>query len=332
MMGEAVNLTGSGGAAGIGALILVFCAYFLAIEAIFFSVVGRVSARSQVNKRLWTNVTPTEQMQSLVKIRRGRGLGPNGEYILQTQGLNRLILQTGTTWGVAGFSALFVGSSVAIFLAMLFASSGSSILTAIVASLLGGASLVYLTVVRMRAARQRKLEAQLPEAIDILVRSLKAGHPILAAIRLVRRELPDPIGSEFGILADEMTYGLDLESAMNNLAARVGQDDLTLVVIATSIQSGAGGNLAEILGGISHVVRERLKMRLKIKAVSAEGRFSAALLTALPFGLFGLLWLIAPHFYGDVWNQPIVKPVLFLAGLWLLIGNVVMHRMVRFKI
>jgi tight adherence protein B len=331
MMGDAFHLTGSGSAAGIGALILIFCAYFLAIEAIFFSVVGRVSARGQVNKRLWTNVTPTEQMQSLVKIRRGRGLGPNGEYILQTQGLNRLILQTGTTWGVGGFAGLFVGTSMAVFLAVLFASSGN-VLAAMIAGLLGGACLVYLTVMRMRAARQRKLEAQLPEAIDILVRSLKAGHPLLAAIRLVRRELPDPIGSEFAILADEMTYGLDLGSAMNNLAARVGQEDLTLVVIATGIQSTAGGNLAEILGGISLVVRERLKMRLKIKAVSAEGRFSAALLTALPFGLFGLLWLIAPQFYGEVWNQPIVKPALLLAGLWLLVGNVVMYRMVRFKI
>jgi len=284
-----------------------------------------------VSKRLWTNVTPTEQLQSLVKLRRGRGLGPNGEYILRAHGLNRLILQTGTPWGIAGFAGMFVGSGVAIFLAVLLAFSGG-LLAAGVAGLLGGAGLLQFTVMRMRAARHRKLEAQLPEAIDILVRSLKAGHPILAAIRLVHRELPDPIGSEFGILADEMTYGLDLESAMNNLAARVGQEDLTLVVVAIGIQSSAGGNLAEILRGISLVVRERLKMRLKVKAMSAEGRFSAALLTTLPFALFGILWLIAPHFYGEVWDQPFVKPVLFLAALWLAVGNVVMYRMVRFRI
>jgi tight adherence protein B len=331
MMGDGFGLGEAGGAAAIGALILVFCAYFLAIEAIFFSVVGRASARSQVSKRLWTNVTPTEQLQSLIKIRRGRGLGPNGEYILRTQGLNRLILQTGTSWGVAGFAGLFIGASVAVFVTVLAASSGS-LLTAAVAGLLGGAGLLCFAVMRMRAARHRKLEAQLPEAIDILVRSLKAGHPILSAIRLVRRELSDPIGSEFGILADEMTYGLDFESAMDNLAARVGQEDLTLVVIATGIQSSTGGNLAEILGGISHLVRERLKMRLKIKAMSAEGRFSAGMLTVLPFAVFGVLWLIAPHFYGDVWDQPFVKPVLFLAALWLMIGNVVMHRMVRFRV
>jgi tight adherence protein B len=79
-------------------------------------------------------------------------------------------------------------------------------------------------------------------------------------------------------------------------------------------------------------VRERLKMRLKVKAMSAEGRFSALMLTVLPFALFGVLWLIAPNFYGEVWEQPIVKPVLFLAALWLVVGNVVMYRMVRFRI
>jgi tight adherence protein B len=331
MTGNVLTLGETGGAAGIGVLILVFCAYYLALEAVFLSVMGRAAARNQVNKRLWTDVTPAEQLQNLVKIRRGRGLAPNGDYILRSNGLNRLVLQSGTSWGMTGFVALFVGASLAIFLALLVVFS-SSLLPALVGGLLGGAGVLYFTLLRKRAARLRKLEAQLPEAIDILVRSLKAGHPILAAIRLVGRELPDPIGSEFGILADEITYGLDLESAMNNLAARVGQEDLTLVVIATGIQASAGGNLAEILGGMSHVVRERLKMRLKVKAMSAEGRFSAIMLSVLPFALFGILWLVAPTFYGDIWNQPIVKPVLLAAAAWLTIGNVVMHRMVRFRI
>jgi tight adherence protein B len=322
--GEAGNVT------SIVILILLFCAYFLVLEAAFLSIVGRAAARNQVNKRLWNDVTPAQQLENLVKTRRGRGLTPSGEYILRNNVFNRLILQSGTSWGVAGFVALFVGGSTAIFGAVL-AFSGDS-LAAAGSGLFGGGGLVYLTLLRMRNARHRKLEAQLPEAIDILVRSLKAGHPILSAIRLVRRELPAPIGSEFAILADEITYGLDLESALNNLAGRVGQEDLTLVVIAAGIQASAGGNLAEILGGMSHVVRERLKMRLKVKAMSAEGRVSAAMLSVLPFALFGILWVIAPNFYGEVWDQPLVKPVLFVAAVWLAIGNIIMHRMVRFRI
>ncbi|HEY7551286.1 MAG TPA: type II secretion system F family protein [Hyphomicrobiaceae bacterium] len=330
-MANILNFGQAGGAVGIGALILVFCAYFLALEAVFLSVMGRAAARNQVNKRLWTDVTPAGQFQNLVKVRRGRALAPNGDYILRSNRLNRLVLQSGTSWGMTGFAALFAGGSIAIFLATHFVLS-SGLFPATIGGVLGGAGLLYFNLMRQRAARQRKLEAQLPEAIDILVRSLKAGHPILAAIRLVRRELPDPIGSEFGILADEITYGLDLESAMNNLAARVGQEDLTLVVVAAGIQASAGGNLAEILGGMSHVVRERLKMRLKVKAMSAEGRFSAMMLSVLPFALFGILWLVAPSFYGEIWDQPIVKPVLSAAAGWLMIGNFVMHKMVRFRI
>jgi tight adherence protein B len=319
-----------GNATGLGVLIFLFCAYFLALEAAFLAIIGRTAARSQVSKRLWTDVTPAEQLQNLVKMRRGRGLSPNGDFVLRTNSLNKLIVQSGTSWGVAGHAALFAGGGSALFGLALLASG--SFLRALAIGLLGGAGLVYFMLMRLRHARHRKLEEQLPEAIDILVRSLKAGHPILTAIRLVRRELPDPIGGEFAILADEITYGLDLESAMNNLAVRVGQEDLTLVVIATGIQASAGGNLAEILGSMSHVVRERLKMRLKVRAMSAEGRISALVLSALPVCLFGILWLIAPGFYGEVWDQPIVKPILVAAAAWLMIGNVVMHRMVRFRI
>jgi tight adherence protein B len=140
------------------------------------------------------------------------------------------------------------------------------------------------------------------------------------------------MGTEFCILADELTYGLDLETAMNNMASRVGQEDLALVVVAAGIQAGTGGNLAEILGGISKVVRERMKLRLKVKAMSAEGRFSAIILSVLPFALFGILWIVAPHFYGEIWDQPLVKTSLVAAAAWLIIGNLVMYRMVRFKI
>jgi tight adherence protein B len=317
-------------AASLGITIFLFCAYFLALEAAFLTIIGRTAARRQVSKRLWTDATPAEQLQDLIKIRRGRGLAPSGDFVLPGNGVNRLMLQSGTEWGVPGLVALFIGGSVVIF-GVTYALS-REIVSALVMALLGGAGVVYFLLMRMRNARLRKLEEQLPEAIDILVRSLKAGHPILPAIRLVARELPDPIGAEFRILADEITYGLDLETAMNNLAARVGQEDLTLVVIAAGIQASAGGNLAEILGNMSHLVRERLKMRMKIKAMSAEGRVSALILSILPFALFAILWLIAPSFYGDVWDQPVVKPMLFAAAVWLFIGNVVMQRMVRFRI
>jgi tight adherence protein B len=184
----------------------------------------------------------------------------------------------------------------------------------------------------LRNRRRRTFEAQLPEAIDVLVRSLRAGHPVSAAIRMVVRELPDPIGTEFAIAADELTYGLDLETAVHNVSRRVGQQDLALVVVAIGIQAKSGGNLAEILNSISKMIRERLRMRLKVKALSAEARFSAVVLSILPMALFGLLLVIAPHFYGDVWQVSYVKPVLAAAAAWMLIGDVVMYNMVKFEV
>ena len=134
----------------------------------------------------------------------------------------------------------------------------------------------------MRKRATKAFGAQLPEAIDVMVRSLRAGHPVPVAIAMVAREMPDPIGSEFGIVADEMTYGTDLETAMRNLYFRVGQEDLPLFVTAVAIQGSTGGNLGEILENLSRVIRQRFKMRRKIRALAAEGQILALILSSLP--------------------------------------------------
>ncbi len=184
----------------------------------------------------------------------------------------------------------------------------------------------------LRTSRQRKFEEQLPEAIDILVRGLRAGHAIPFAISTVGRQMSQPIGGEFGITGGELTYGLDLETAMINLRSRVGQADLSLLVLAVSIQAKMGGNLAEILTNLARVIRERFKLRRKARALSAEGRYSAMLLSILPIALFGILWLIAPSYYGQVWDEWFVKPALGLTLLWMMFGNFVMYRMVKFSV
>ena len=130
----------------------------------------------------------------------------------------------------------------------------------------------------MRSRRQKAFGAQFPDALDIIVRSLRSGHPVPVAISMVAREMPDPIGSEFGIVADEITYGADLETGMRNLYFRIGQEDLPLFVTAVAIQSSTGGNLSEILQNLSAVIRQRFKMRRKIRALAAEGRASALIL------------------------------------------------------
>jgi tight adherence protein B len=161
---------------------------------------------------------------------------------------------------------------------------------------------------------------------------LRAGHPVPIAITMVAREMADPIGSEFGVVADEITYGADLETAMRNLYYRIGQDDLPLFVTAVSIQSSTGGNLGEILENLSAVIRDRFKMRRKVRALASEGRASALILSALPIGIFLVVNLVSPNFYASVWHEDLTKFGLIAAGCWMGIGNFIMFRLVNFKI
>ena len=162
----------------------------------------------------------------------------------------------------------------------------------------------------LRGRRQKAFGAQFPDALDMIVRSLRAGHPTPIALTMVAREMQDPIGSEFGIVVDEITYGADLETALRNLYVRIGQDDLPLFVTAVAIQGSTGGNLGEILENLSDVIRQRFKMRRKIRALAAEGRASAMILSSLPIAMFLIIQIVAPDFYASVWDIPLTKQAL----------------------
>jgi tight adherence protein B len=194
------------------------------------------------------------------------------------------------------------------------------------------ALLPYVALRFMRSRRQSRFGTQFPDALDVIVRSLRAGHPVPVAVAMVAREMPDPVGTEFGIVSDEITYGADLETAMRNLYFRVGQEDLPLFVTAVAIQASTGGKLSEILENLSSVIRQRFKMRRKVRALAAEGRFSAMLLSAVPIVLFLVLRMIAPDFYASVWHVDFTKLALAAAGAWMMVGNYIMYRMVSFKI
>ena len=302
----------------------------LAAEAVYLSCYSAASYRSKINRRLMLSKDSASRENVLIELRRERGLTASGDYRLGLIALNRLILQSGTT---IGFSQLII---VAVFVGLVaFAAImviRGSIVEAAVAGLIGAIALPYLALRFLRSRRQKKFGAQFPDALDIIVRSLRAGHPVPIAIAMVGREMPDPIGSEFGIVSDEITYGADLETALRNLYSRLGSDDLPLFVTAVAIQGATGGNLGEILENLSGVIRQRFKMRRKIRALAAEGRASAMILSALPIGLFIVIQFIAPDFYSSVWDEHLTKVLLVCAGVWMLIGNLIMFKMVNFKI
>lgn len=310
--------------------IMIGAAVFLGVEAVYFAIAKRSSYVRKVNSRLKLMDRAGDQQEVLVQLRRARGLDAHGRYRLPLIWFNALVLQSGLRVGVWRIALVMVVCAMAA--AFSTAIAGYDWYLVIAAALAGGLGLPILFLRNRRKRRRARFEEQLPEAVDIMVRSLKAGHPLPVAISMVAREMEDPIGTEFGLTSDELTYGLDLESAMQQTSARVGQDDFSLVVVAISIQAKTGGNLSELLANLSKVLRARFKMRRRVKAVSAEGRMSAMGLSCLPFLVFGALMVFAPNFYGELWTEPMIHYGLGGAGVMMMIGNIIMYRMVNFRI
>ncbi|HXD14437.1 MAG TPA: type II secretion system F family protein [Xanthobacteraceae bacterium] len=302
----------------------------LTAEALYLLFFSRASYRSQINRRLRLSRDQKSRENVLVALRRERGLTSGGHYQLGLVGLNRLVLQSGLTIGLPRLVIIVAVISVLAFVAVFLLRD--DLVEATAAALLSATALPYLGLRMLRGNRQKKFAAQFPDALDTIVRSLRAGHPVPIAITMVGREMPDPMGSEFGMVSDEITYGADLETAMRNLYSRIGSDDLPLFVTAVGIQSSTGGNLGEILENLSGVIRQRFKMRRKIRALAAEGRASAMILSALPIGMFVVIQFLVPDFYGSVWHEHLTKVLLGCGIGWMLAGNLIMFKMVNFKI
>jgi len=299
-------------------------------EAVYLLCFSSASYRTSINRRLRLMKGQPDRQNILVQLRRERGLTGSGHYGMRILSLNRLVLQSGLTIGLKRLALLAGVAAVAVFVTLFVVRDNAA--EAGIAAVVAALVLPFVGLRLLRGMRQGKFGTQFPDAIDIIVRSLRAGHPVPVAIGMVARELADPVGTEFGIVADEITYGADLETAMRNLNYRVGQEDLPLFVTAVAIQGATGGNLAEILENLSSVIRQRFKMRRKVKALAAEGKFSALFLSALPVAIFFLIRWVAPDFYGSVWQFDTTKIGLGMAAGWMAMGNVVMYRMVNFKI
>ena len=208
---------------------------------------------------------------------------------------------------------------------------GRVILLGTFAVVLGG--VVPLLGLQVRANRMRKkMQDQFPVALDVFVRGLRAGHPVAAALDLLTVEMPDPIGSQFGMVVDEVTYGAELRDALHSMAERWDLADMRMFVVSLSVQRETGGNLAEILENLSKVIRERQSMMLKVRALSSEGRMTAIVLTALPILAFTILFTVNPAFYLDVADDSAFVPGFLSLLLLYAVGFITIRRMVDLKV
>ncbi len=182
-----------------------------------------------------------------------------------------------------------------------------------------------------RTKRLNRLEEQFPEALDLMVRSLRAGQALPSAIRLCGDEMPAPLGPEFRLLADETNYGVAVASALQGLAERVPVPDIRYFVVAVVIQRESGGNMSELLNNISQIVRQRLKLRGQIKTLSAEGRLSGWIMGLLPFGVGLILNLVNPRFMDPLWHDPLGQTLVGGALFLMVVGAIWMRQIVQIR-
>ena len=309
--------------------VLIFAAVFMLGQTLF-GLLRAGKAKRVVNQRLTVAEKGLSIGEMVVELRKQRGLTESGERRLKWAWLADLVVRSGVVYRPRQWitmAAMFglVGAVVG------FVFTRNLLIAVPIGWII--AALGPIVFLKMKAGKRAKqLGEQLPEALEVIVRSLEAGHPVPTAVALVGREMKDPIGSEFGMAADEIAYGATLEQAVGHIADRCRHPDVDLFAATIRLQERAGGNLTGLLKMNAHTVRQRHKMRLKIQAASSEGRVSAWILTAVPFVVVAILTVISPHFYGDVIGDRGFQIGAGLLGGWMLLGNIVIRKMIDMRI
>lgn len=310
-------------------MILIFAAVFTAVQATS-GLVGRASSRRKVNQRLRVQEKTGSLAELVTELRKQRGLNADGTQNRALAWLSDLITRSGVAYQPRRW-ALFAGGGAVFVWVLVFVLTKNWWLGLIVGPIAAvGGPIVFLNF--MANKRAKLLGEQLPGALEIIVRSLEAGHPVPTAVALVGREMPDPVGTEFGMAGDEIAFGATLEQAVARISDRCRHPDVDLFAATIRLQERCGGNLTGLLKMNAKAIRERHKMRLKIKAASSEGRASAIILTSAPFGVLILLSVMSPNFYGDIIGERPVQIGLGVLGFWMFLGNMVMRRMIDMRI
>ena len=243
--------------------------------------------------------------------------------------LDRLLQQSGKTWTVAQF--LGVSLALAVGTAMVAGWFAMPLLIQVAAG--GLAAMLPLQLVgRARSKRLNRIETQLPDALDLMSRALRAGHAFPTALKMVGDEMNDPLAGEFAIAFDEVNFGVSMPDALMNLANRVPSTDLRYFVIAVLIQRDTGGNLSELLDNIGKIIRDRIKLMGHIRVLSAEGKMSAWVLGLLPFGAGALIQLTNPKFLSILFTDPAGIKMVGVAVFMMAVGALVMRKIIRIRV
>lgn len=315
--------------------VLIFVAVLLLLESVYILWRSHRGPQASKLKSRLHALSATRDRSQQTQLLRQRLLSelPVMERLIadvpRIRALDRMILQSGLRWSVSNLLLSCAAIGAGTWAALVMLAYQRMLLGAAVG--LVAASLPLLYVRYRRNKRLNKFERQLPDALDLIARALRAGHAFPAALKMAGEEMAEPIAGELSTVHDEVNFGVSLQQALTHLSERVPLTDLRYFVVAILIQRESGGNLTEILTNLSQLIRERLKLMGKVRVLSSEGRLSAWILCLMPFFLAGVMNVFNPQFMSPLWTDPIGITIIQYTLTLMLIGVVIMRRIIKIR-
>lgn len=316
--------------------VLVFVAVLLLLEALYLiwrSYKGPEAKKLEKRLRALSASHDTTSQAQLLKERMLSEVPAFQRLLLKmprAHRLDRFMLQAGLDWTVSMLLLSCAAGGVIGFVLVRGVLHQSPLLGAISGAVLATAPLMYVQHVRSR--RLSKLERQLPEALDLMTRALRSGHSFASGLQMIGEEMAEPIANEFRIVSDEINFGVSLHQALTNLSERIPITDLRYFVVAVMIQRDSGGNLTEVLGNLSRLIRDRLKLFARVKVLSSEGRLSAWILGSMPFALAALLNFFNPSFMSPLWKDPIGISIVKYMLILMAVGVLILIKIIKIRV
>lgn len=312
--------------------IMIFVAVVVIVNGIYLIVFGKsISLNSRVSRRLTLLEKNANREQVLEQLRKEMNQHLNAKNIPLYSMLAKKAQRANIAFSPQALIGLMAALSVFAFLMLsVFTAADTALRIALgVAMGVGG---VFVWVNRTAKKRMDMMEEQLPDSIELMVRSLRVGHPFSTAIGIVAKEIPDPLGSEFGVIADEAAYGRDVSESLKAFAERMDSQDLRFLAVAVSIQQQSGGNLAEILEGLAKVVRARFKLFRRVRAITAEAKWSGMFLSGFPIVALVMINVVQPDYYDEVKETTAYIPAALFVITFLIINIIYMKVMTNIKV
>ena len=311
---------------------LIFIAVLALVQGIYLTVFGKsISLNSRVNRRLDMLEKGAGREQVLEQLRKEMSQHMRSQSIP----LYAILADKAQKANIAftpGQLVMVMGIlTVVAFLLLSFGTAASAPIRAAL-SVLMGVGAVFVWVNNTAKKRMSMMEEQLPDAVELMVRSLRVGHPFSSALQIVAKEVPDPLGTEMGVISDEAAYGRDVGEALKAMAERMDMQDLRFLAVAVTIQQTSGGNLAEILDGLAKVIRSRFKLFRRVKAITAEAKWSGMFLSLFPIVALVMINVIQPNYYDDVKQTSVFIPACLVVAAFLVVNIFVMKMLVNIKV